>query len=76
MRTLIGVHNMSDVICCDNCKCILCDFWKSCNDNIYYRKNWCEVCNDMDIDRCFTIECDSIVTKKVYLTHPIYKFTR
>ena len=58
-------------ISCDNCVCSKCDLWKSCNDKIYNVENWCDVCNDMDIDRCFTAECDKLRSTSNYSTHPL-----
>lgn len=58
-------------VSCENCQRSKCDFWKQCNDTIYNTENWCEVCNDLDIDRCFTIDCTKIKSESEYSTHPL-----
>lgn len=58
-------------ISCENCQCSRCDFWRSCNDSIYHIEDWCEVCNDLDIERCHTTDCASIRSENEYRTHPL-----
>lgn len=59
------------MICCEKCLCSKCDFWKICNDKIYNIENWCSVCNDLDVNYCFTEECDVMKATGNYLTHPL-----
>jgi len=63
-------------ISCDNCACSKCDHWDSCNDSIYNTHKWCYVCNDLDIDRCFTYECDYCCSNNNYLNHPLQNAIR
>lgn len=63
-------------ISCENCLCSKCDYWKECNDSIYEAENWCYVCNDTDIDHCFTDKCDKIQTISRYKTHPLQLMER
>ncbi len=56
---------------CENCLCSKCDSWKECNDSIYGVENWCEVCNDLDIDHCYTEECHQIISEGAFSTHPL-----
>lgn len=58
-------------ICCENCQCSKCDFWRECNDSIYGVENWCERCNEMDIDHCHTTDCKTMEHRNRYQSHPL-----
>lgn len=62
---------VNSMVCCENCLCSKCDFWKICNDAVYNVENWCDVCNDLDIDHCFTEKCDKIKSTGKHLSHPL-----
>ena len=58
-------------ISCEKCLCSKCDNWETCNDSIYNVDNWCDVCNDLDIEHCFTDKCKGFKSISYYLSHTL-----